>query len=150
MQPCSFIVLSHLHTYLCGFVDSLAIPTSPNIVNVLSLVYSMFSLPAVSSPPAASIGITVSKLPSGNITVTCPDMNLNCLVLVQSTNSPDQVCVGYINYSDPDRTATFTPETTDVSVVVVVYTWRGGESIFSGQLSHVSQLELPTSEFGVV
>ena len=99
------------------------------------------------SPPTTSVDITVSKLPSGIIEVTCPDMNLNCLVLVQSTNRPDQVCVGYINYSDPDRTTTFTPETTDVSVVVVVYTWRGGESIFSGQLSHVSQLEPPTSEY---
>ena len=34
MRPCSFIVLSHPHTCLCGFVDSLAIPTSLNIVNV--------------------------------------------------------------------------------------------------------------------
>ena len=117
----------------------------------------VFSPPAASSPPTASIGITVSKLPSGIIEVTCPDMNLNCLVLVQSTNSPDQVCVGYINYSDVDRLATLncsdpdglatpSPVVNDVSVVVVVYTWRGGESIFSGQLSHVSQLEPPTCD----
>ena len=116
----------------------------------------MFFPPAVSSPPTTSIGITVSKLPSGIIEVTCPDMNLNCLVLVQSTNSPDQVCVGYINYSDavdrlatfncsdPDGLATPPPVVNNVPVVVVVYTWRGGESIFSGQLSHISQLEPPT------
>ena len=44
----------------------------------------------------------------------------------------------------PDRLATPSPVVNDVSVVVVVYTWKGGESIFSGQLSHVSQLEPPT------
>ena len=42
MQPCSFIVLSHPHTYLCVFVDLLAIPTSPSIVNVfVSCIYTL-------------------------------------------------------------------------------------------------------------
>ena len=84
----------------------IGICVAPPLDYLCITVYCMFFPPAASSPPTASIGITVSKLPSGIIEVTCPDMNLNCLVLVQSTNSPDQVCVGYINYSDIDRLAT--------------------------------------------
>ena len=42
-QPCSFIVLSHPHTCLCGFCRFVKrIPTSPNIVNVLSLVVASY------------------------------------------------------------------------------------------------------------
>ena len=76
------------------------------------------------------------KLPNDSIEVTCPDKRLNCLVLVHFPNNPDQVHVGLIN-SDDDRTVVLSPGATDVAVVV--YTWKNTESIFSGQLSHISQ-----------
>ena len=90
------------------------------------------------------VGVTAFILPSRHISVTCPDESLNCLVLVHSTtDNPDQVHVGLIN-SDDDRTVVLSPGATDVSVVV--YTWKRGGSIFSGQLSFVSQLEPLTSK----
>ena len=81
----------------------------------------------------------MDKLHNGSIEVTCPDVSLNCLVL--STDNPDEVHVGVIS-SDDDRTVVLSPGTTEV--YVVVYTWNNTESIFSGQLSHVSQ---PICEF---
>ena len=101
-----------------------------------------FVLYLVTPSPPLNVGIAVGKLLNGSIEVTCPDESLNCLVLVQSTtDNPDQVHVGLIN-SDDDRTVVLSPGATDVSVVV--YTWNNTESIFSGQLSHVSQ---PVGEF---
>ena len=90
------------------------------------------------------VGVTAYILPSRRISVTCPDDSLNCLLLVHSTtDNPDQVHVGVIN-SDDDRTVVLSPGATDVSVVV--YTWKSGGSIFSGQLSFISQLEPLTSK----
>ena len=90
------------------------------------------------------MGVTASKLLNGSIEVTCPDDSLNCLVLLLSTtDNPDQVHVGLIN-SDDDRTVVLFPGATEVSVVV--YTWKRGGSIFSGQLSFISQLETVTSK----
>ena len=86
--------------------------------------------------------VTASKLLNGSIEVTCPDESLNCLVLVWSTtDNPGQVHVSHIN-SDDDRTVVLSPGTTDMPVLnIAVFTWKKGESIFSGQLSFISQLE---------
>ena len=81
--------------------------------------------------------ITASTLPDGYIQVTCPEI---CLVLIQSPNNLEQVYVGFINSSDDNRTVVLSPGASDISVAV--FTWRSEESIFSGQLSHISQ---PTS-----
>ena len=90
------------------------------------------------------VGVTASKILNGSIEVTCPDESLNCLVLLLSTtDNPDQVHVGLIN-SDDGRTVVLSPGATDVSVVV--YTWKRGGSIFSGQLSFRYQLEPLTSK----
>ena len=89
------------------------------------------------------VGVTASKFFNGSIEVTCPDESLNCLVLVHCLNNPDLVHVGLIN-SDDDRTVDLSPGATDVSVVV--YTWKSGGSIFSGQLSFRSLLEPLTSK----
>ena len=90
------------------------------------------------------MGVTAFKIPNESIEVTCPDVSLNCLVLLLSTSdNPDQVHVGVIN-SDDDRTVILSPGATDVSVVV--YTWKRGGSIFSGQLSFRAQLESLTSK----
>ena len=112
----------------------------------------MMSVCALS--PALSVvdvGVTAFMLPDGNISVTCPDVSLNCLVLVQSTtNNPDEVHVGHINSSE-DRTIVLSPGTTNVSVVV--YTWNNDSSIFNGSLSHICLLSLlpSTSElYGVL
>ena len=81
-------------------------------------------------------------LPNGNISVTCPDVSLNCLVLVKSTtDSTDRVNVGHINTSN--RTVVLSPGATDV--FVAVYTWNSIESIFTGKLSLISQLKVPAS-----
>ena len=85
------------------------------------------------APPVVDVGVTAYTLLRGYINVTCPDVSLNCLVLVWSTtDNPDRVHVGLIN-SDDDRTVvlSLTPEATDVSVVV--YNWNKNKSIFSGQ-----------------
>ena len=95
-------------------------------------------------PPAMDVGVTAFKIPNESIEVTCPDVSLNCLVLLLSiTDNPDQVHVGFIN-SDDNRTVVLSPGATDVSVVV--YTWKRGGSIFSGQLSFRAQLTPLTSK----
>ena len=89
--------------------------------------------------------IIACMLPNKSIEVTCPDVSLNCLVLVQSTtDNPEQVHVGLINFDD-DRTVVLSPGVTEVSVAV--YTWNDDQSgsIFTGQLSHTSLLKLPPS-----
>ena len=93
------------------------------------------------------VGVTAFKILNESIEVTCPDVSLNCLVLLLSTtDNPDQVHVGLIN-SDDNRTVAFSPGATDVSVLV--YTWKRGGSIFSGQLSFRAQLKSLTSKANV-
>ena len=65
------------------------------------------------------------------------------MLLLSTTDNPDQVHVGLIN-SDDDRTVVLFLGATDVSVVV--YTWKRGGSIFTGQLSFRAQLESLTSQ----
>ena len=68
------------------------------------------------APSVVNVGVTAYTLLRGHIEVACPDVTLNCLVLVWSTtDDPDQVHVGLIN-SDDDRTVvlSLTPEATDV------------------------------------
>ena len=90
------------------------------------------------------VGVTAFKIPNESIEVTCPDVSLNCLVLLLSTtDNPDLVHIGLIN-SDDNRTVVLSSGATDVSVVV--YTWKRGGSIFSGQLSFRAQLESLTSK----
>ena len=68
-------------------------------------------------------------------------------MLVHFRNDPDRVRVGHISDSDHDRTVVLklTPEEAADAPVVAVYTWDEKKSIFSGQLSHVFQLETPPS-----
>ena len=90
------------------------------------------------------VGVTAFILPSRRISVTCSDVTLKCLVLVWSTtDNPDQVHVSLID-SDDDRTVVLSLGATDVSVVV--YTWKRGGFVFSGELSFISQLEPLTSK----
>ena len=99
------------------------------------------SLVVTTSPPTMVSSIIATKLDNGNIQVTCHDPSLNCLVLIQSTSDVDQLTVGVIN--DPmERSVTLAPPSSGGDVYVV-YTWTVGESILTGQLAFVSQLELP-------
>ena len=95
------------------------------------------------------VGDITSNLSNRSISVTCFNESLNCLVLVHFRNNPDRVLVSHINVSDVNRTTVIeltAEEETNISVVAV-YTWNNNStgSIFSGQLSHVSQFEPPPS-----
>ncbi len=93
--------------------------------------------------------ITVTKLSNGSAEVTCNTSGLSCLVLFLSKNSPTSldpmVMIGFIEPPD-DRTVVTLDATSDV--YVVVYTWNSdsGETIFDGQVSFITQFELPTSK----
>ena len=92
------------------------------------------------------VGITASILPNGCINVTCPDVSLNCLVLIWSTtDNPDQVHVGLID-SDDDRTVVLSLTTEAINVSVVVYTWNKNKSIFSEQLTQLLSIPLTKRE----
>ncbi len=110
---------------------------------ILSVIFSeSFSEP---TSPLNSEGITVTKLSNGSAEVTCNTSGQSCLVLFLSPTSLDQMVVGFIN-SSSDRTTL--NSTFDVFMYVVVYTWNSdsGETIFDGQVSFISRLELPTSK----
>ncbi len=93
--------------------------------------------------------ITVTKLSNGSAEVTCTISGQSCLVLFLSENSPTSldpmVVVGFIEPPN-DRTVVTLNATSDV--YVVVYTWNSdsGETIFDGQVSFISRLELPISK----
>ncbi len=93
--------------------------------------------------------ITVTKLSNGSAEVTCTISGQSCLALFQSKNSPTSldpmVVVGFIEPPN-DRTVVSLDATSDV--YVVVYTWNSdsGETIFDGQVSFISRLELPISK----
>ncbi len=113
---------------------------------ILSLIFSESSTEPTS--PLNSEGITVTKLSNGSAVVTCNTSGQSCLALFLSTTSLDQMVVGFIN-SSSDRTTL--NSTFDVFMYVVVYTWNSasGETIFDGQVSFISRLELPISKLRV-
>ncbi len=103
------------------------------------------------SPPNPE-GITVTTLSNGSAEVTCNTSGQSCLALFQSNTSPTSldpmVMIGFIEPPN-DRTVVTLDATSDV--YVVVYTWNSasGETIFDGQVSFVSRLELPISKLRV-
>ncbi len=100
------------------------------------------------SPPNPE-GITVTKLANGSAVVTCNTSGQSCLALFQSKNSPTSLdpmmMIGFIEPPN-DKTVVSLNATSDV--YVVVYTWNSdsGETIFDGQVSFISRLELPISK----
>ena len=56
------------------------------------------------APLPNSVGITAVKLLSGDVEVHCSIPVTNCLVLVHSINSPEQLYVRLINSTDERRT----------------------------------------------
>ncbi len=96
--------------------------------------------------------ITVTKLSNGSAEVTCNTSGQRCLALFMSTNSPTSldpmVVVGFIE--PPSNRTVVTLDDTS-GVYVVVYTWNSdsGETIFDGQVSFISRLELPISKLRV-
>ncbi len=79
--------------------------------------------------------------------VICTISGQSCLVLLLSENSP-MVVVGLIEPPNHRTVVTF-DATSDV--YVAVYTWNSasGETIFDGQVSFISPLELPISKLRV-
>ncbi len=98
-----------------------------------------FTVETTSPPP--SEGISVSNLTNGDVSVTCSDSALNCLVLFQSAIL-DRVIVGFINYSEVSTIISLNDTFGDG--YVVVYSWNSSQSIFEGELSLIMQLDLPT------
>ncbi len=100
------------------------------------------------SPPNPE-GITVRN---GIAVVSCNTSGLSCLALFQSKTSPTSldpmVMIGFIEPPN-NRTVVTLDATSDV--YVVVYTWNSdsGETIFDGQVSFTSRLELPISKLRV-
>ncbi len=56
------------------------------------------------APLPNSVGITAVKLINGDVEVYCSIPVTNCLVLVHSINSPEQLYVRLINSTDERRT----------------------------------------------
>ena len=145
---CFFLLLLSVHCmWICWCKPSSNVIT--NKYNTLSTSYwhhcdSSWRYVSPAIPPIMDMGVTAFKILNKSIEVTCPDVSLNCLVLLLSTtDNPDQVHVGLIN-SEDDRTVVLSPGATDVSVVV--YTWKRDGSIFSGKLSFRAQLKSLTSK----
>ena len=105
--------------------------------NIRIVIY--FTVDITSPPP--SEGISVSNLTNGDVSVTCSDSALNCLVLFQSTIL-DRVIVGFINSSEVSTILSLN----DTFGYVVVYSWNSSLSIFEGKVSLIMQLDLPTSK----
>ena len=95
------------------------------------------------------MGNITSHLSSSSVSVTCFDESLNCLVLIHFRTNPDLVRVGHINDTSADRAIVIKLSSMEMAdtPIVAVYTWNSTGSIFSGQLSHVSQPLASTSEF---
>ncbi len=83
------------------------------------------------------------RLPSGDAQVTCTNPGENCLVLFWSTIDLDSALVGFIQSFASSTVFSLTKAFSDG--YVVVYSWNSGESVFSGKVSLVTQLD-PTSE----
>ena len=88
--------------------------------------------------PSSSEGITVIKLPNGDAQVTCTNPGVTCLVLFWSTIDLDSALVGFIQSFASSTVFSLTEAFSDG--YVVVYSWKSGESVFSGQVSLVTQL----------
>ncbi len=121
---------------------------SSNCVNCCCVPISSESSMEPDSPPNSE-DITVTKLSNGSAEVTCNTSGQSCLALFQSETSPTSldpmVVIGFIE-SPNDRIVVTLDATSDV--YVVVYTWNSasGETIFDGQISFISRLELPISK----
>ena len=99
------------------------------------------------APLPSSVGITAVRLLNGDVEVTCSIRETNCMVLVHSINSPEQVYVRLINFFTDDRSTVFSVYLIGiVTVCVAVLTWGPIDSIFDGQLSLITQLETPTGK----
>ncbi len=115
---------------------------------LLFVLISSESSTEPNSPPNSE-GITVTKLSNGSAEVTCNTSGLSCLALFQSKNSPTSLdpmmMIGFVEPPN-DRTVVSLDATSDV--YVVVYTWNSdsGDTIFDGQVSFITQFELPTSK----
>ncbi|XP_064391406.1 uncharacterized protein LOC135339205 isoform X2 [Halichondria panicea] len=100
------------------------------------------SVEDISSPPPRE-GISASNLTNGDVSVTCSNSALNCLVLFQSTTIFDRVIVGFINSSEASTVLSLNDTFGDG--YVVVYSWNNSQSIFEGEVSLIIQLDLLTT-----
>ena len=105
---------------------------------------SLFIFIEIAAPPSSSEGITVIKLPNGDAQVTCTNPGTSCLVMFWSTIDLDSALVGFIQSFASSTVFSLTDSFSDG--YVVVYSWNSGESVFSGRVSLVTQLDPPTSE----
>ena len=96
------------------------------------------------APVSDSVRNITVKLLSGDVEVNCSIPVTNCLVLVHSINSPEQLFVQLINFTD-DRTIVFSVDFIG-NVTVAVLIWVENNSIFEGQLSLITQLEIYTGK----
>ncbi|XP_064391401.1 uncharacterized protein LOC135339174 isoform X2 [Halichondria panicea] len=100
------------------------------------------SVEDIISPPPRE-GISASNLTNGDVSVTCSNSALNCLVLFQSTTIFDRVIVGFINSSEASTVLSLNDTFGDG--YVMVYSWNSSQSIFEGEVSLIIQLDLLTN-----
>ena len=81
----------------------------------------------------------VAKLPNGTMTVSCLDIELDCVALL--LNSIDPSILEVIGVMDSDeRSVLFSPVSID-GLYIAVLTWERSQSILAVQLSFVSELK---------
>ncbi|XP_064392483.1 uncharacterized protein LOC135340097 isoform X2 [Halichondria panicea] len=130
------------YSLLAFDLENNSLPRMPFSLASTSEIVEVRTSRGTAAPLPNGVGNITVKLLSGDVEVNCSIPVTNCLVLVHSINSPEQLFVQLINFTD-DRTIVFSVDLIG-NVTVAVLTWGENNSIFEGQLSFITQLEIYT------
>ncbi|XP_064392448.1 uncharacterized protein LOC135340080 isoform X2 [Halichondria panicea] len=132
-----------IYSLLAFDLENNSLPRMPFSLASTSETVEVRTSRGTAAPVSDSVRNITVKLLSGDVEVNCSIPVTNCLVLVHSINSPEQLFVQLINFTD-DRTIVFSVDFIG-NVTVAVLIWVENNSIFEGQLSLITQLEIYTA-----